>query len=209
MNVRDAMTANPRVVTPEQPIGDAETVMRRGRFRHLPVVTGGALVGIVSERDLHGAEGGDDAVRRGRPVRTVMTADVLTIGPNDPVEQAARLMLENKIGCLPVLEDGAVVGVITESDIFRAFVQALGVMEPGTRVQIYAGDLTTALERIAEVARRQGVRIVTVVSESSDHVGVSGVVVRFGTVMIALLVAALRASGLHVAEPDPRAEGSS
>ena len=209
MNVRDAMTANPRVVAPEESIGDAEAVMRRGRFRHLPVVAGGELVGVVSERDLHGAEGGDDAVRRGRPVRTVMTADVLTIGPNDPLEQAARLMLENKIGCLPVVEDGALVGVITESDIFRAFVQVLGVMEPGTRVQIYAGDLTTALERIAEVARRQGVRIVTVVSESQDHAGVSGVVVRFGTVMIAPLIAALRASGLNVAEPDPRAEGSS
>ena len=208
MNVREAMTPRPVVVTPETTIEAATSLMRRRRFRHLPVVADDALVGVVSERDLHALESpDDDLVRRQRPVHSIMTPNVVTIGPDDPVEQAARLLLENKIGCLPVVEDGALVGIITESDIFRAFVAFLGVMEPGTRVQIHTSDLTSALGRIAEVAQAQGVRVVTVVSEAGRAPDECGLIVRFGTVMIAPLVAALRAAGLEVSDPDLRADG--
>ena len=203
MDVREAMTPRPTVVAPETEIEAAQTLMRRGRFRHLPVVAGDALVGIVSERDLHVADAEDAAELRHRSIRSVMTANVITIGPDDPVEEAARLMLENKVSALPVVEGAALLGIITESDIFRAFVDVLGVMEPGTRVQIYAGDLAAALEGVSAVARSQGVRIVAVISEADQEGGRFGLVVRFGTLMIAPLIAALRHAGLNVSEPDP------
>ena len=205
MDVAEAMTKHPITVAPEQSIADAELMMRRGRFRHLPVVAGGQLVGVVTERDFHASMHDEDDVHRNRPVRTVMTRDVITVTPSDPVEQAARLMLENKVGCLPVMDGDALVGIITESDIFRAFVQVLGVLEPGTRVQIRAPDLVAALERVAEVAQEQRIRVVSIVSEPPGAAGMPSVVVRFGTVMLAPLIAALQARGLDVEQPDPGA----
>jgi acetoin utilization protein AcuB len=149
MDVREAMTHRPVTVAPSQTIADAQSLMRRGRFRHLPVVADGTLAGVVTERDLHVAELGSWTPEVGnRPVRSVMTRNVITVAPDDPVEHAARLMLENKVGCLPVLEGSDLVGIITEADIFRAFVQVLGVMEPGTRIQLRATNLAEALERI-------------------------------------------------------------
>lgn len=202
------MTADPIVVPPSATVDEATSLMRRGRFRHLPVVSDGVLVGVVSERDLHaGDHVVPDELHLGRPVRSMMTPDVITIGPDDPVEQAARLMLENKAGCLPVIEDARLVGIITEADIFRAFVQVLGVMEPGTRIQIRCADLGCALDQIATVAREQRVRVISVVSDPATAGRSAGLVVRFGTMMIAPLVAALRAAGLEVDEPEPGLTG--
>lgn len=203
------MTVKPVTVPPSATVEEALSAMRRGRFRHLPVVADGALAGVVSERDLHAGEhAGAGDLHRGRPVRAMMTRDVITIGADDPVEEAARLMLENKIGCLPVMEDGTLVGIITEADIFRAFVQVLGVMEPGTRIQVRAADLAGALDRIADVARAQGVRVISVVSDAPAKGRNPGLVVRFGTLMIGPLVAALRASGLEVDGPEPGLTGT-
>ena len=199
MLVREAMTPHPVVVAPADSIETALNQMRRGRFRHLPVVAGGGLVGVLTERDLRGSEA---PRQEDRPVRSVMTASVITIGPDDPVEQAARLMLENKVGCLPVVENGSLTGIITESDIFRAFVRVLGVMEPGTRVQIDADDLAAALAGVVRVARSRGVRLLSVVSERGADDEPVRLVVRFGTLMVRPLVDALRADGLDVDEPD-------
>ena len=209
MDVREAMTARPVTVTPAQTIAEAQTLMRHGRFRHLPVVADGALAGVVTERDLRVADPAAWAPELGnRPVRAVMTRDVITVAPADPVEHAARLMLENKVGCLPVVEGDALVGIITESDIFRAFVQVLGVLEPGTRVQLRAADLAEALARVAEVAHQQGVRVVSIISETPQPGAPAALTVRFATLMLAPLIAALQASGLEVAEPDAGRAGS-
>jgi len=203
MNVRDAMTAHPQTIPPETPIQDAAERMRHGRFRHLPVTEDIHLVGIVTERDLHVHDGPDAAMQRNRPVRAVMTREVISVAPDDPIEQAARLMLENKVGCLPVLENGQLAGIITESDLFRAFVDVLGVLEPGTRVQIHAEDLAVTLARVAEVARSRSARIISVVSDSGAGRGRPGLVVRFGTVMLAPLLTALREAGVEVDAPNP------
>jgi acetoin utilization protein AcuB len=209
MDVRDAMTADPTTVPPSATVDEATAAMRQGRFRHLPVVSDGTLIGVVSERDLHaGDHVVPDELHRGRPVRSMMSRNVITIGPDDPVEQAARLMLENKVGCLPVMEEGRLTGIITEADIFRAFVQVLGVMEPGTRIQIRCADLGDALDQIAAVARAQRVRVISVVSDPATAGRNAGLVVRFGTMMIAPLVAALRAAGLDVVEPQPGLTGT-
>jgi acetoin utilization protein AcuB len=209
MDVREAMTARPVAVTPAQTLAEALALMRHGRFRHLPVVADGALAGIVTERDLRLAEPAAWTPEHGnRPVRVVMTRDVIAVGPDDPVEHAARLMLENTVSCLPVLDGDALVGIITESDIFRAFVHILGVMEPGTRVQLRVANLAEALARIAEVAHQRGVRVVSIISEASQPGVPASLTVRFATLMIAPLIAALRASGLEVAEPDAGRTGS-
>lgn len=210
MNVRDAMTPRPVVTSPEGSIAEAYALMRRGRFRHLPVVSDGVLAGVVSERDLRAVDSlGASPEHGNRLVRAVMSSDPITISPDDPVEQAARLMLENKVGCLPVIEDGHLAGIITEADIFRAFVQVLGVLEPGTRVHIRATDLADALERVAAIARRRGIRIVSIVSERPALDVPTALVVRFGTLMLAPLLSDLREAGLEIAGPDAGLTGGS
>ncbi len=108
----------------------ADHIMRLGRVRHLPVIDDGRLVGILSNRDLLAASLTKvlsfDPLHRGAFLRSVdvaevMTRDVITVGPDDTLEHAARLLIERKIGCLPVVrEHGVMVGLVTETDLLRA-----------------------------------------------------------------------------------------
>jgi CBS-domain-containing membrane protein len=88
--------------------------MKRGRIRHLVVTENGRIAGILSERDLSGPSGSDV---RGRIVRDLMTPDVVSAGPHTPLARAAELMLKRLIGCLPILEDGRLVGIVTATDV--------------------------------------------------------------------------------------------
>jgi CBS domain-containing protein len=106
----------------------ADDVMKMKRVRHLPVLEDGRLVGMLSQRDLfHAALStalnfGSKAQKeflKTVPVKEVMTDEVLTIDPNADVKEAARCMIEHKIGCLPVVENGKLVGIVSETDLLR------------------------------------------------------------------------------------------
>lgn len=119
----------------------ADDVMRLGRIRHLPVVSGGVLVGLVTHRDilrasvssLVGLSRSEDAeIKRSIPVRKVMRREVTTVSADDPAAVACRLMLERKIGCLPVIEDdGKLLGIVTEADFIQLALRCLEE-QPGT-----------------------------------------------------------------------------
>ena len=130
MRVRDLMSAEVATVLRNDQLLIADDLMRLGRIRHTPVLdeSSGEVVGVLSQRDLfRGAlarslgygEHAQQKVLGMLRVKDVMTTDPVTIGPDAPLEQAARLMLERKIGCLPVVEDGKLVGILTESDFVR------------------------------------------------------------------------------------------
>jgi len=106
----------------------ADDIMKMKRLRHLPVVEEGRLVGILTQRDLfHAAlstamnfgEKAQKEFLKTVVVKEVMTDEVLSIDPNADVKEAARLMIEHKIGCLPVVESGKLVGLVTETDLLR------------------------------------------------------------------------------------------
>ncbi len=120
--VRDWMTPNPVTVLPSTPSTEAFELMRERRIRRLPVVENGKLIGIVALSDLlkAGASSQDTEASKMR-ITLVMTADPRTVTPETPLRQAAKLMLTHKISGLPVLEADQLIGIITESDIFRAF----------------------------------------------------------------------------------------
>jgi CBS domain-containing protein len=133
MTIRELMTGGLIKVRPETPVQQARDLMAKERIRHLPVTgPGGVLAGIVTDRD----------IRLNLPSRAtslsaqeithlllkltvgeIMTRPVLTIGPDSPAREGARLMLDHQIGALPVLDDGRLVGIVTETDIVRAFVR--------------------------------------------------------------------------------------
>jgi acetoin utilization protein AcuB len=130
--VQDVMTANPTVVSPGTSLVEAYNLMFDNEIRRLPVVADNELIGIVTLSDILQATPGyfDDRDMEtrleiaARTVREVMTYDPVTIAPDDGVREAAERMLEYQISGLPVVEDGRVVGIITESDIFRILVDA-------------------------------------------------------------------------------------
>lgn len=130
--VRDWMTSNPITIVPKTTLPDAHKLMKESKIRRLPVVEGGRLVGIVTLGDVREAQPSDattlsifelNYLLSKLTVDKIMTREPLTIAPQATIREAARLMLEHKIGGLPVLEGGRVVGIITESDIFRVLAQ--------------------------------------------------------------------------------------
>jgi acetoin utilization protein AcuB len=121
MRVADRMTANPVTVTPSDTLGKAKALMDAGGFRRLPVIEGGKLVGIITERDLRSHSGYLDATR----VSGAMTPSPMTVPSHSSVEDAARLMLEHKVGGMPVVDNGQLVGVVTTSDLLRALLDVV------------------------------------------------------------------------------------
>lgn len=136
IRVRDCMTRHPAVVHADALVRGAVEMMRSRKIRHLPVVDrGGRLVGIVTDRDLRQVVFrpsiqewlGSSADRLGAlTVADVMTRGVITVRPGAEIREAARLMHEQKVGALPVVDDDKVVGILTEHDVLGAFERILG-----------------------------------------------------------------------------------
>ncbi len=144
MLIRERMSKPVITIHPDLPMQDALNLMRKEHIRRLPVVNKrGRLIGIVSEGDLLHASPSDATSLNiwelnyllGKIiVKEVMSKNVLTVLEDTPLEEAARIMSDNKIGGLPVVRDKEVVGIITETDLFKIFLELLGAREPGIRV---------------------------------------------------------------------------
>jgi acetoin utilization protein AcuB len=125
MRVADRMTANPVAISSTDTLATARGLMDRGKFRALPVLENGRLIGIVTDRDLRKHEGlAGKAVGylEGTKVTDAMTPDPMTVPPESLAVDAARLLVERKIGGLPVMDKGKLVGIVTTSDLLRALV---------------------------------------------------------------------------------------
>jgi len=151
MLVIERMTSNPVTITADISVGDALDTIKQRKVRHLPVINErGALVGIASEKDLLWA-------KRDELVANVMTRDVITITEYTPLENAARIMVDHNISSLPVMRDGKLVGIITETDLFCIFLELLGAREPGVRLTVLVPEEQGMLARLtAEIAALGG-----------------------------------------------------
>ncbi len=167
MLVKDRMTKHPITISQETPVAEALTFMRQNRIRRLPVLDRhGRLVGIVSEKDLLYVSPSPATTLSVYEVgyllskirvEEIMTRKVITVSPDTPLEQAARIMVDNKIGGLPVMEDGVLVGIITETDIFKTLLEMLGAREHGIRVTMETVDEPGKLSAItAAIAQING-----------------------------------------------------
>lgn len=197
MFVEQVMTTSVVTATPETTAGRARDLLQEGGFRHLPVVRSGRLVGMVSDRDLRAAR----ALAEDPPVGRLGSADVMTVDPGTPVEEAARLMLEHKIGALPVVRDGALVGIVTESDVFRMLTRLLGVLEPSSRLQVELAEPTRQLADLTRIAREHRTPIVSLVTEPPTPDGRRVVVLRVGTIDPEPLIRDFARAGVRVVEP--------
>jgi len=145
MYVRNRMTVNPFTVSPDTTIADALDLMREKKINRVPVVKDGKLVGIITERKLMEVSPSSatslsifeiNYLLAKTKVEEVMTKKVITVSPDDLLEVAALKMRDNAVGGLPVVENGKLVGIITESNIFDAFIEIMGFREHGSRISI-------------------------------------------------------------------------
>jgi acetoin utilization protein AcuB len=207
MLVRDVMQKSLVTVALRTTLPEAIRLMHDHGIRHLPVVEDGRLCGIVSDRDLKRAMASSattlaeheltyllDRVRVGE----IMTRTVLTTAPMFPVEEAARLMVRERISALPVTEGDTLVGIVTETDVLQLFVRALGAGEPSARLDIALGPgRTSSLPDVVETIEGAGAAIASVVTLPT-RTGTKEIVIRVLTINPIPAIRALEAKGYAV-----------
>ncbi len=165
MLVGERMSRPPITIGPEMSIHDALALFRRERIRRAPVVKGGKLIGIISEKDLLNASPSPattlsvwemNYLLSKLTVAEVMTKNVITVTEDTPIEEAARIMADNKIGGLPVVKGTRVVGIITETDLFKLFLELMGARERGVRVTALIEDQPGTLAKITRAVADAG-----------------------------------------------------
>lgn len=169
MFVINRMTKNPMTVTADTKVDEVAHLMKKHNFRRLPVVDDGKLVGFLSNSDLMRVAPSPattlsryeiNSLLAKICVRDIMKKDVVSVNVDATIEEAALIMYKNKIGGMPVVSNmGAVVGVITETDIFKTFVDVMGLADGKTRITLEVTDKIGVVKDIAEIFGQAGVSI--------------------------------------------------
>lgn len=156
-------------VAPDTTVHDALHLMRVEKIRRAPVVSHGRMVGIVSMKDLLNASPSQattlsvwelNYLLSKLTVEPIMTRDVVSVVEETPLEEAARLMADRRVGGLPVLRGGELVGIITETDLFKIFLELMGAREGGVRAEVRMADEPGALARLTQAIAGAGGNII-------------------------------------------------
>jgi acetoin utilization protein AcuB len=160
MFVRSFMSSPVVTLTSATRAIDALELMQAKKVRRIPVTEDGRLTGILTLGDIQSVLGQQEhSIRRATTkLGDIMTREVRTVAPDDPLERAARIMLDHEVSGLPVLEADAVVGIITESDIFLAFTRIMGIVERGVRVVMTVPEGADLMEQLSRRTADMAVR---------------------------------------------------
>jgi len=165
MFVADWMTREVVTIAPDDSVAHAMHLMRDRKIKHLPVLKDGRLVGVISDRDIKAfapskATALDvyeiNYLLAKATVKEAMGATLTTTTPEAPVEEAALVMLDGNIGCLPVLKGDALVGIISDRDIFRSLVDITGVRRGGHRICVTVADRAGTVREVTDIVRGNG-----------------------------------------------------
>jgi acetoin utilization protein AcuB len=208
MLVRERMSANPVTISVGAPITEALRVMRQSQVRRLPVLDDeGRMVGIVSEKDLLYASPSPATslsiyemhyLLSQLRVTELMTADVISVRPDLPLEEAARIMADSKIGGLPVMEEGELVGIITETDIFKVFLELLGARDKGLRLTLGFPERKGEVARITTAIAQLGGNILALGTFLGDDPTTGVATIKVEDVPADTLLAAMRDLDLEI-----------
>jgi acetoin utilization protein AcuB len=197
MFVGDRMTHPVITIPPETPLQDALNLMHKEHIRRLPVVDHrGTLIGMVSELDLLHASPSDatslsiwelNYLLSKVTVEKIMTKEVVTVTKDTPLEEAARIMADSKIGGLPVTADGQVVGIITETDLFKVFLELLGARDSGVRITALIANTPGELARLTKAVYEAGGNILALGTFQGESTGNYGVTLKVSDVKLPAL----------------------
>jgi len=194
MLVIERMSRPPITIVGEATVKEALSILAEKKQRHLPVVDADEnLVGIVSEKDLLRAKG-DDAIEN------VMTQDVITVTEYTALEDAARIMADHKISSLPVMRDGRLVGIITETDLFQIFLELLGAREEGVRLTMLVPEEKGILASLTREIAQMGGNIVALSTFRGEDPTNRMVTAKVADAPTDKLVAIMEALGMEIVD---------
>ena len=212
MIVEKRMMRNPVFVDEDDSMKVAMDILKDREIRHLPVLKGGnRLVGILSETDIKQASPSPATGLEIREVyylldkvkvKQIMTRRPYTVSPLTPIEDAALLMREKKIGCLPVVEKGRLVGILTETDILDAFIDSMGVRGPGYRIELSLPNRAGMLFDVAKLLKDFDANIVSAATASHEDPERKILILRIETKHYKVLKTALKKSGYDILSAD-------
>ena len=173
MKVKNRMTTDIITLTPDTTVLRAMSIIQQKGIRHLPVVDGKKVVGMVTNLDIQRVSASDastlsvyelnyllDKIK----VSQFMTKKVFTVDPDEPIEAAAKLIYDHKIGSLPVVKNGELVGLLTSMDILETFIEVLGINEPSVRIQLELENRTGSVADAAKIFKDLGLYLVSAVT---------------------------------------------
>jgi acetoin utilization protein AcuB len=194
MLVVERMTTEPVTVSDRATVEQALQAIQEHKLRHLPVVDeNDTLVGIVSEKDLLRASHSD-------PVQMMMTRDVVTVTEYTALEEAARIMADHKISSLPVMRNGRLVGIITETDLFWIFLELLGAREEGVRLTMLVPEEKGMLASLTGEIASMGGNILALSTFRGEDPTNRMVTIKVSDVMSEKLVAIMEALGMEIVD---------
>lgn len=171
MLVSDRMSHPVITIQPQATLEDANKLMEKENISRLPVLDKkGNLIGIISEKQIHRYMPSEattldmweiKGVLNRILVEKVMTRDVITVTPDTPIEEAARIMAEKEISGIPVVSEGKVVGIIAETDLFKTFLEVLGARQPGIRVTVTMTDQPGQIVKLSQAIFNAGGNIIS------------------------------------------------
>ncbi|TLS39086.1 acetoin utilization AcuB family protein [Pseudalkalibacillus caeni] len=168
MIIEEIMNRNVHTMYADQTIADALTLLNRQKIRHIPIVNKEEeLVGIISDRDVRDASPSTldldpDKALLDSPVSSIMEPDVITAHPLDFVEEISAVFYEQRIGCVPIVEKGRVVGIVTESDMLHTLILLTGAHQPSSHIEIQVENVSGKLAEITSIISKRKVNIISV-----------------------------------------------
>ena len=205
MLVRERMRSPVVTIGAQATLREAFQLLESRGFRHLPVLAEGRLVGVLTDRDLRWVTSSLCPAPRtiDDPVRTAMSTPPFTADPLDPVEDAARIMREHKIGCLPVMDGAELVGILTGMDILDALILLTGVTRPSSRLEVALTDRPGELARLTAFLAARQVNIHSILTYPGPDQTVR-TVLRVGSSQIRPLAEDLRQADFAILWPVPK-----
>ncbi|ALC84691.1 acetoin utilization protein AcuB [Bacillus sp. FJAT-22090] len=209
MLVEEIMNTSVPTLTPSHTINDAITLLKEKKIRHLPIINKDReVVGVVTDRDLKEATPStlqsvlhNDIYER--PLEEIMTKNPITGHPLDFVEETASIFYDNRIGCLPIVSKGKLVGMITESDLLYKFIELTGVHQPGSQIEVRVPNRPGVLFEVSKIFYEQKLNVLSVLvypdKVQNDH---KILVLRVKTMNPLKLIEAIKAEGFEVLWPN-------
>ncbi len=202
MLIAEVMKPDPITISDKTKLNDAYKLMLDKGIRHLPVIKNWKLVGLVTDRDLRLATSklAKHPFNPDTEVEKVMSHPVNTISPNDPIERATQIMRELKIGCLPVVEEDHLVGIVTVTDLLDALLILTGVHRPSGRLDVRLSDKPGELAKLTALIAERRLNIHSILTYP-DRESKVRVVLRIGSIEVKLLAEVICNAGFEVIWP--------